>query len=72
MKLLSRMANISHYCCSCIHTVVWKNFGVKKISYCSLVMKLKHTNIIPLQNFSYEIYLNLYLVSTWQARVGYI
>ena len=46
------------------HTVVWKTFGIKKISYGSLVMKFKHTNIIPLQNFSYEIYLHfLFIIS---------
>ena len=33
------------------HTVVWKTFGVKKISYGSLVTKFKHTNIISL-NFN--------------------
>ena len=38
-------------------TVVWKTFDAKN-SYDSLVMKFKHTNIIPLQNFSHEIYLN--------------
>ena len=41
-----------------VRTVVWKSFGIKKISYGSLVTKFKHTNIIPLQNFSYEIYLH--------------
>ena len=40
------------------YTVVWKTFNVKKISYDSLVTKFKHTNIIPLQNFSHKIYLN--------------
>ena len=39
-----------------ISTVVWKTFDVKNTSYESLVTKLKHTNIILLQNFSHEIY----------------
>ena len=46
------------YVCMYIYTVVWKTFGIKKISYDSLIMKFKHTNIIRLQNFSYEIYLH--------------
>ena len=40
------------------HIAVWKTFGIKKNSYGSLVMKFKHTNIIPLQNFSTEMYLH--------------
>ena len=39
-------------------TAVWKTFGVTKILYGSLVTKFKHTNIIPLQNFSHEIYMH--------------
>ena len=51
-----------------LYTVVWKTFSAKKI----LVMKFKYTNTISLQNFSYEIYLNFFLVSFWQACAGYI
>ena len=47
------------YSDSTLHNaVVRKSFGAKNFSYGSLVTKFKHTNIIPLQIFSYEIYLH--------------
>ena len=52
------------------YTVVWKTFDVKKISYNSLVTKFKHTNIIPLQKFSHEIYLNYsYMLQFYMMRI---
>ena len=50
-------------------TVVWKTFGIKKILYGSLVTKFKHTNIIPLQNFSYEIYLHFLFSGPFSEHV---
>ena len=51
------------------NTVVWKTFGINKNSYGSLVTKFKHTNIIPLQNFSYEIYLHLLFSDPFSEHV---
>ena len=41
-----------------VQVIPWKAFNIAKDSYGSLelVIKFKHTNIIPLQNFSYETF----------------
>ena len=58
---------VSYLCIVC--TVVLKTFGVKKISYGSLVTKFQHTNIIPLQNFSYEVYLHFLFSGPFSEHV---